>query len=193
VRALQHISVVNGRASAYDDFMITAIIQTRDNEVELAHALAALVPAATEGVVRQVIVIDHGSTDGTRVVADAAGCVLLDAADAGTDPLRRAVETARTDWLLLMPPSLRLAPAWQRDALAFMDAALVRGKARQRIATIRVGTVTSGLRGWLRAPFSRGQGWLIARSACLGPKLPRRPSSFSFAVSRSSGVRRGAA
>ena len=40
--------------------MITAIIETRDDEVPLPHALAALVPAATEGVVREVIIIDHG-------------------------------------------------------------------------------------------------------------------------------------
>jgi len=173
--------------------MITAIIETRDNEVQLAHALAALVPAATEGVVRQVIVIDHGSADGTRVVADAAGCIVIDAAGTEADPVRRAVELARTDWLLLMPPSLRLLPAWQGDALAFIDTALVGGRARGRSAAIRAGTVAGGLRGWLRAPLSRRQGWLVAKSAYLAAKPPLRSSAFSFAASRASGARRGAA
>lgn len=173
--------------------MITAIIETRDNEVQLAHALAALVPAATEGVVRQVIVIDHGSADGTKVVADAAGCIVIDAAGAEADPVLRAAELARTDWLLLMPPSLRLSPAWQGDALAFIDTALVGGRARGRSVAIRAGTVASGLRGWLRAPLSRSQGWLVAKSAYLAAKPQRRSSAFSFAVSRASGARRGAA
>jgi hypothetical protein len=190
---VQHISVVNLAASAYEAGMITAIIETRDHEVDLAHALAALVPAATEGVVRQVIVIDHGSVDGTRVVADAAGCVLIEAAAAGTDPLRRAVDITRTDWLLLMPPSLRLLPGWQSGALAFMDAALIEGKAEARIAAIRGGTVAPGFRGWLRAPFVRSQGWLMSKSAYLAAKPSRRSSSFSFAASRASGARRGAA
>ena len=79
--------------------MITAIIETRNDEVALAHALAALVPAATEGVIRDVIVIDHGSDDGTLVVADAAGCTIVDAG-AEDDAQRAAVEQARGDWLL---------------------------------------------------------------------------------------------
>ncbi len=69
--------------------MITAIIETRDDEVPLAHALAALVPAATEGVLREVIVIDHGSRDGTLTVADIAGCTVIEAAR------RAAIRTAR--------------------------------------------------------------------------------------------------
>ena len=173
--------------------MITAIIETRDDEVHLAHALAALVPAATEGVVRQVIVIDYGSADGTRVVADAAGCSIIEATPDGEDPRRRAVEMARTDWLLLMPPSLRLTLGWQSDALAFIDMVLIAGSARARMASIRGGTVAAGLRGWLRAPLRRRQGVLLPKSAYLAARPSRQPSSFSFAASRASGVRRGAA
>ncbi len=173
--------------------MITVIIETRDDEVQLAHALAALVPAATEGVVRQVIVIDYGSADGTRVVADAAGCSIIEAKANGDDPRRRAVEMARTDWLLLMPPSLRLALGWQSDALAFIDTVLVTGKARVRAASIRRGTVAAGLRGWLRAPLMRRQGVLLPKNVYLAARPSRQPSSFSFAASRASDVRRGAA
>jgi len=170
--------------------MITAIIETRDDEVDLAHALAALVPAATEGIVRQVIVIDHGSVDGTRVVADAAGCTLIEASRGDTEARRRAIELTRTDWLLLMSPSLRLVAGWQNEAMVFIDTALVTGKARVGVAAIRAGTVARGLRGWLKAPLSRSQGWLMPKSAYLVSRPSRRPSS---AVSRASGVRRGAA
>ena len=170
--------------------MITAIIETRDDEVPLAHALAALVPAATEGVVREVIVIDHGSSDGTLVVADVAGCTVIDANAGGKDPRRQAAEIARGEWLLLLSPSSPLPPGWQSEALAFIDQALVSGKARSWIATIRGGSIAGGWRGWLRAPLARSEGWLMTKSAYLSASPSWRPSS---AASRASSARRGAA
>ena len=43
--------------------MISVVIGTRDSEVLLASTLAALVPGAVAGLVREVIVADSGSTD----------------------------------------------------------------------------------------------------------------------------------
>ena len=103
--------------------MITAIFETENDEVSLAHALAALVPAATEGLIRDVIIIDHGSEDGTREVADAAGCTIIDAAGE-TDARRMAAERARGDWLLFTPASHVFRPEWQADAMAFIDRTL---------------------------------------------------------------------
>ena len=61
--------------------MISVIFATKDDEAGLAWSLAALVPAATEGIVRDVTVVDDGSRDGTLVVADAAGCSILSGRD----------------------------------------------------------------------------------------------------------------
>ncbi len=58
--------------------MITAIIETSDDEVRLAYALAALVPAAMAGVVREVVVDRPRLGDGTLAVADAAGCTIIE-------------------------------------------------------------------------------------------------------------------
>lgn len=54
--------------------MLTVIMETKDNEAELAQTLSALVAGAVEGLVSDVIILDHGSTDGSPRVADAAGC-----------------------------------------------------------------------------------------------------------------------
>ena len=54
--------------------MLTIIMETRDNEVELAQTLSVLVAGAVEGLVSDVIILDHGSRDGSVHVADAAGC-----------------------------------------------------------------------------------------------------------------------
>ena len=57
--------------------MISVLIETKDGEEGLARTLATLVGGAVEGVVREVIVCDKGSTDHTHSVAEHAGCVFL--------------------------------------------------------------------------------------------------------------------
>lgn len=87
--------------------MLTVIIECRDQEPELAQTLAALVSGAIEGLVREVVVLDHGSRDGTSRVADAAGCRFFTEWDIG-DVLREA----RGDWLLLVEPGARPQAGW---------------------------------------------------------------------------------
>ena len=172
---------------AYEGNMITAIIETRDDEVGLAHALATLVPAALEGAVREVVVIDYGSKDGTLTVADAAGCVVIRASH-GDNSLRRVAEQARCEWLLILSPPTALAPGWQSDALNFIDRALVTGRARMSSATIRRGRVDHGWLSSVRRWLMPGEGRLVARSAWLAAT-----SSQPSAASSVSGARRGAA
>jgi len=54
--------------------MLSVIIATEDSERLLVPTLAALIPGALAGIVREVIVADAGSRDGTAAVADIAGC-----------------------------------------------------------------------------------------------------------------------
>ena len=170
---------------AYEDGMITAIIETQNDEVRLAHSLAALVPAATEGVIREVIVVDHGSRDGTLIVADAAGCQIV---RGGDEALRRAVEDARGEWLLFLAPSAVLAPGWQSEALVFIDRALMTGRARASVAAVRRGRLDRRWFARLRLWLAPGDGRLIARSAYIAAMSPG-PS----ATSSVSDARRGAA
>ncbi len=171
--------------------MITAIIETRNEEVSLAHALVALVPAATEGLIRDVIVVDGGSEDGTRKVADAAGCTIVDAAEE-TDARRTAVERARGDWLLFTPASHIFQPEWQSDAMAFIDRTLTAGQAQKRSAIFRDGRLSSGPLAWLIGMIRGGStARLVAKSAWLAETSgSTAPASAASTVSD---VRRGAA
>ncbi|MCC7186898.1 MAG: hypothetical protein IT185_11690, partial [Acidobacteria bacterium] len=54
--------------------MLTVVIPTENQERALVATLASLVPGATAGVIREVIVADAGSGDDTARVADIAGC-----------------------------------------------------------------------------------------------------------------------
>ena len=90
--------------------MISVIIAAKDQDYLLAETLASLVPAAADGFVREVVLADGGSSDGTRVVADAVGCRIVDGeAEAG-------LKVARSDWVLMMAPGVRLEADWFREA-----------------------------------------------------------------------------
>ncbi|MBL0937082.1 MAG: glycosyl transferase family 2 [Rhizobiaceae bacterium] len=91
--------------------MISVLIETKNDEDGLAKTLASLVSGAVEGLVREVIICDLGSSDGTEVVAEHAGCVFL----AGVRS-EDAVARARSEWVLMLQPGARLAPGWVEAA-----------------------------------------------------------------------------
>ena len=87
--------------------MISVLIETRNDEEGLARTLASLVRAAVEGMVRDVIVCDLGSTDQTRYVAEHAGCHFLHSGGIGA-----GIAAARGDWLLIIEPGARPVEGW---------------------------------------------------------------------------------
>lgn len=86
--------------------MLSVLIETLDDEDGLARTLASLVGGAVEGVVRDVVVCDAGSTDRTLYVAEHAGCTWV------VDGLAVGIRQARGDWLLLVEPGARLVDGW---------------------------------------------------------------------------------
>ncbi|MAY61183.1 MAG: glycosyl transferase [Rhizobiales bacterium] len=87
--------------------MISVVLECRDQEPALAVTLASLVQGAVEGLVAEVVVVDRGSSDGTEVLADAAGCKFL------ADPdLRDVVRQARGEWILFIEPGARPLLGW---------------------------------------------------------------------------------
>jgi glycosyltransferase involved in cell wall biosynthesis len=87
--------------------MLTVVMECRDQEPELAQTLAVLVAGAVEGLVSDVIVLDHGSTDGSSRVADAAGCRFYVQWD-----MNDVLRAARGEWLLLVEPGARPLSGW---------------------------------------------------------------------------------
>jgi len=86
--------------------MLSVVIQTHNDEDALARTLASLVSASLEGVVREVIICDGGSTDRTHLVADHTGCRFV------TGGLAAGMRHARSDWLMFLKPGTRLAEGW---------------------------------------------------------------------------------
>ena len=92
--------------------MLTVLLECRDNEPELAHTLAVLVSGAVDGLVSDVIVLDHGSRDGSARVADAAGCRFVDKWE-----LQDVLKSARGEWIMLLEPGARPQSGWIEEVL----------------------------------------------------------------------------
>jgi glycosyltransferase involved in cell wall biosynthesis len=97
------------------------VIPTLDSERALVPTLAMLVPAAMSGVVREVIIADGKSTDGTLEIADVAGCAVVASSDPLGKRLREAVATARASWLMFLRPGTVLDTTWMDETVRFVE------------------------------------------------------------------------
>lgn len=102
--------------------MISVIIPTLNAAKTLPETLTALVPAAVEGFVREVIVCDGGSQDGTEAIADAVGAEFIRSAAGQGQQLALGASRAHSPWLLFLQPDTTLDAGWMRDASVFMRA-----------------------------------------------------------------------
>jgi len=124
--------------------MISVIIPTLNAERTLGPTLAALVPAVVEGIVQEAIVVDGGSTDETRVIAEAAGTQLIEAPRGRGSQLEAGASQARADWLLFLHADTVLEPGWAEEAQSFMER-VASGRRDQAAASFRFALDDDGL------------------------------------------------
>ena len=153
--------------------MLSAIIATRDSEQTLVRTLSALVPGATSGVLREVIVTDGGSRDATAKVADIAGCRFIATTAPLGERLKAAAMAARAPWLLFLRAGTVPGDGWIEAVESFIATAERLGRTN-RVATFRSNDYGSAerpgvsqmlvlllLRLMLGAPHRPEQGLLI--------------------------------
>jgi glycosyltransferase involved in cell wall biosynthesis len=95
--------------------MISVVIPTCDDERALFETLSALVPAAADGLVREVIVVDGGSRDGTARIADLTGCRWIDGPRGRAARLDLGAAAAKGPWLLFVLPGAAPEDGWCRE------------------------------------------------------------------------------
>jgi glycosyltransferase involved in cell wall biosynthesis len=117
--------------------MLSVVIATENAERILVPTLAALVPGATAGLVREVIVADAGSSDATTMIADAAGCRIDVMAAPLGHRLRQAAANARAAWLLFLQPGAVPDWTWIEETRRFIEQAELSGRADTRAAAFR--------------------------------------------------------
>jgi glycosyltransferase involved in cell wall biosynthesis len=156
--------------------MISVVIATQDSERALVPTLSALVAGAVAGIVREVIIADGCSRDGTAIIAEGAGCGFIASAAGRGARLEAAAETARAPWLLFLVPGTVPDPAWIDEAQRFVEengaagserAAVFRPVAGSRPLLVEAFALARAALGGRPRP---GQGLLIAKAhyAALG-------------------------
>src|SRR5262245_19822058 len=101
--------------------MISVVIPTLNAETTLAATLTALVPAAVDGLVREVIVVDGGSTDRTEAIVEESGANMLRKSGGRGYQLARGAIEAKQPWLLFLHADTVLEAGWEREASQFME------------------------------------------------------------------------
>jgi rSAM/selenodomain-associated transferase 2 len=96
--------------------MISVIIPTLDAQADLARTLTALVPAAMDGFVREVVIADGGSRDATAEIADEAGANFVACERGRGQQLAEGARHAKGKWLLFLHADTVLEPGWEADA-----------------------------------------------------------------------------
>ncbi len=153
--------------------MISVVIPTLNAASHLTRTLSALVPAAVNGLVSDVVIADGGSTDATEAIAEAAGATFIRAERGRGQQMRAGAAAARSRWLLFLHADTVLLPPWEEEAVRFMRAVDL-GERPEAAAVFRFSLDDSGFRARLmeaavglrcavlRRPYG-DQGLLISR------------------------------
>jgi hypothetical protein len=118
--------------------LISVLVTASDEPKALTRLLTALVPAAAEGLVREVAVI--GAAGPALAIADDAGAELYDA-------FPQAFERAKGPWVAGLPLASNLAPDWMELLVAHLAK---KPQTPARLLTRSSGlSLSAGLEGWL--------------------------------------------
>jgi hypothetical protein len=150
--------------------MLSVIIPTNGVEPAAVATLAALVPGAAAGLIREVLLIDRAGSSAIERVADVTGCRFLPFEGSRAAAMAAGARQARSPWLMFLHAGAVLESGWIEETTQFIQA--VSGSGRPRAGIFRYARSTyaeSSLRDGLRfvarviAGPSADQGLLIAR------------------------------
>src|SRR5690349_12665940 len=113
--------------------MLSVIIPTEGVEQPAVATLAALVPGAAAGLIREVILVDRTGNGVIERVADVAGCRYLAADGSRAAALAAGARQARSPWLMFLHAGAVLDPGWIDETTQFMTAVADSGRPRAAI------------------------------------------------------------
>lgn len=101
--------------------MISVVIPTLNAASGLGSTLGALVPGAVDGIIREVIVVDGGSSDATIAIAEACGATIVESEPGRGVQLRSGAAQAKSAWLLFLHADTVLEDGWIGDVIGFQQ------------------------------------------------------------------------
>jgi len=151
-------------------FMLSVIIPTEGVEQPAVATLAALVPGAAAGIIREVLLVDRAGNGVIERVADVAGCGFLAFEGTRAAAMAAGARASRSPWLMFLHAGAVLDSGWIEETSQFMQGVSNSGKPRAGIFRYaRSPYADTGLRDRLKyvARMIKGpsaeQGLLIAR------------------------------
>ena len=113
--------------------MLSVIIPTEGIEQPAVATLAALVPGAAAGVVREVLLVDRTDSDTIERVADVAGCGFLAFKGPRAAALAAGARQARGPWLMFLHAGAVLDSGWIEETTQFVERVSASGRPRAGI------------------------------------------------------------
>ena len=150
--------------------MLSVIIPTDGVEQPAVATLAALVPGAAAGVVREVFLVDRTGNGVIERVADVAGCHFLNFEGTRAAALAAGAREARSPWLMFLRAGAVLDAGWIDETAQFIQSVAASGRqragvfryARSPYAETRISDRFKFLARIIAGPLT-DQGLLIAR------------------------------
>ncbi|MDB5520132.1 MAG: glycosyl transferase [Tardiphaga sp.] len=113
--------------------MLSVIIPTEGVEQPAVATLAALVPGAAAGVIREVLLVDRAGTGVIERVADVAGCGFLAFQGSHAAALAAGARQARSPWLMFLHAGAVLDSGWIEETTQFIQGVSISGRPRAGI------------------------------------------------------------
>ena len=101
--------------------MISVVIPTLNAAKSLPATLTALTPGVVAGVIKDLVIVDGGSTDATLAISDEAGATLVQTEPGRGRQLIAGALAARGDYFLFLHADTVLEPAWVAEVNAFIN------------------------------------------------------------------------
>lgn len=113
--------------------MLSVIIPTEGVEQPTVATLAALVPGAASGIIREVLLVDRSDNAVIERVADVAGCRFLRFEGTRAAALAAGAKQSRSPWLMFLRPGAVLDAGWIDETTQFMQGVAASGRPRAGI------------------------------------------------------------
>src|SRR6202035_3836453 len=113
--------------------MLSVIIPTEGVEQPAVATLAALVPGAAAGVVKEVLLVDRAGTGVIERVADVSGCRFLPFQGTRAAAMAAGARQARSPWLMFLHAGAVLDSGWIDETAQFIQRVSSSGRPRAGI------------------------------------------------------------
>src|SRR4051812_13947680 len=124
--------------------MLSVIIPTEGVEQAAVATLAALVPGAAAGVIKEVLLVDRTASAAIERVADVAGCGFLSIRGSRAAAMAAGARQAHSPWLMFLHAGAVLDAGWIEETSQFTQRVSAGGRPR------------AGIFRYARSPYADG-------------------------------------